>query len=335
MIKFVILFFAAILFYSCEEGDLHPNNPLPDTVLKWRLQDSTHTMIMVDIHCVDQYKAYVVGSRRGSMYANSLFYTVEAGDPWRYRSYPPEFNHSDMKSVYFQDRNTGWVAGTYGIILHTTDQGISWTQQQTNTDKHIRDITFRNTIVGHAVGDDTNILHTTDAGSSWMNLGLNKHNGDFNAVEFNYAKVLMIGWSWKNNPVFLLANDGFNYTGYTIQTGYTPQVKINALEVMDHTAIWISGELGLIAKTTDEGHSWSRYYVEDRPDINDIMFIDKQKGWAVGDDGTIVRTTDGGSSWIKENLNTDDDFNALYMVNDTVGWAITNKYVYRYSKEIE
>lgn len=35
----------------------------------------------------------------------------------------------DLKSVYFIDSNTGWVAGYNGLILNTTDGGTSWTHQ--------------------------------------------------------------------------------------------------------------------------------------------------------------------------------------------------------------
>ncbi len=68
--------------------------------------------------------------------------------------------------------------------------------------------------------------------------------------------------------------------------------------------IWAGGYVGGVAKSTDDGLTWSfvvtpayNASTADYKDVWDIDFIDQNNGIMVGDDGMVALTTDGGATW--------------------------------------
>ena len=74
---------------------------------------------------------------------------------------------SNLHGVHFLDAMTGWISGQEGFIAHTTDGGVTWTQQETDAYDNFYDIVFVNTSDGWAVGDYGTVAHTNDGGGTW------------------------------------------------------------------------------------------------------------------------------------------------------------------------
>ena len=53
----------------------------------------------------------------------------------------------------FVDANTGWVAGTFGTVLHTTDGGANWAKQEIGSTTHLMGIDFIDARTGWVVGE--------------------------------------------------------------------------------------------------------------------------------------------------------------------------------------
>jgi len=70
-------------------------------------------------------------------------------------------------SVDFSDSLNGWVCGSSGIILYTSDGGINWSKQKSEINSNLRKIRFADLENGWAVGDSGKILHTTNGGLNW------------------------------------------------------------------------------------------------------------------------------------------------------------------------
>jgi hypothetical protein len=60
-----------------------------------------------------------------------------------------------------------WLANSHGIILHTTDGGATWIEQNIPTEKPLNKVFFINDSTGAAVGNDGTILRTTNGGETW------------------------------------------------------------------------------------------------------------------------------------------------------------------------
>lgn len=74
--------------------------------------------------------------------------------------------------------------------------------------------------------------------------------------------------------------------------------------------VYIVGENGLIAKSTDRALTWSKQYPV-TAQLNDIIFVNHTTGFAVGDNGTILRTTDAGANWTQQNSGVTVNLNAI------------------------
>jgi photosystem II stability/assembly factor-like uncharacterized protein len=79
-----------------------------------------------------------------------------------------------LLSIFFADINTGYAVGGYdsaaiskGIILKTTNGGVTWTNQNSGTTIWIESVFFINADTGYAVGQWGLILKTTNGGNQW------------------------------------------------------------------------------------------------------------------------------------------------------------------------
>ena len=167
-----------------------------------------------------------------------------------------------LYAIHFTDDKTGWIVGEFGKILHTTDGGKTWTEQQnTLLGEEIVDALDLPTFYGIdcvnaqecvTVGLDGKIASTTDGGKTWK----------FDEVEGDFKEPLF---------TVQLFPDG---------SGWTAGV---AGEVMKReNGQWKTADLGMRV------FSWLR----------EVGFSDPNNGWLVGGFGTILRTRDGGKTWI-------------------------------------
>jgi photosystem II stability/assembly factor-like uncharacterized protein len=103
-----------------------------------------------------------------------LYYTDDGGTTW----YPGENlgidNLFDFNAVYFINDQTGWMVGSLGNILYSTDGGVYWTKinPESNGYSTLEDVFFIDDLNGWAAGAsfypfESRIFHTTDGGNSW------------------------------------------------------------------------------------------------------------------------------------------------------------------------
>ena len=85
--------------------------------------------------------------------------------------------------------------------------------------------------------------------------------------------------------------------------------------------VYVVGENGLIAQSTDKGITWDKKRLTDviytvdgndqRTTLNDIIFCNHDVGFIVGDKGIILRTRDAGFSWEQMTSGTGQNINAI------------------------
>ena len=69
--------------------------------------------------------------------------------------------------VSFADALHGWAVGMNGVILATTDGGVTWTVQNWGAAAWLYDVAFPDASRGWAVGSDGTIIATSDGGATW------------------------------------------------------------------------------------------------------------------------------------------------------------------------
>lgn len=189
---------------------------------------------------------------------------------------------------FVSDRK-GWVVGAFGAIYHTTDGGVSWEQQRSDSVEHLYSVDFASRTNGWAVGRAGIILHTGD-GRTWVQQesGTDKHLFAVKAI--SDTEAMAIG-DW--GAIFRTTDGGKTWTDRTLPD----DVILNHVTFGDATHAWIVGEVGAVYASADGGMTWSRQETGTDKTLFGADFIDAQNGWAVGLDGLMIRTRDGGVTW--------------------------------------
>jgi photosystem II stability/assembly factor-like uncharacterized protein len=241
---------------------------------------------------------------------------VPATGAWQKQSPLPTgvtLNNIDMISA-----TEGWVGGQQGVILHTTDSGLTWTVQNSGTTEPIYDVRFLDAQHGWASSNNT-VLYTTNGGATWQQ-GSGVVGSIYN-VEF---ATLTNGFAaYGGNTIFQTTNGGVSWTQRSMPAivgsvqffdasngiaSSTSGVFHTAnggatwtLTAGSHGGFFINPNEGwyvnqnVAEHTTNGGASWQPQTVPSGTWNYTVTFTDALHGWAAGD--TIIRTTDGGTTW--------------------------------------
>ncbi|MFZ1594269.1 MAG: YCF48-related protein [Anaerolineae bacterium] len=96
---------------------------------------------------------------------DSFVTSHNGGATWT-RTYPGT-NADFLDGIDFLDVNNGWVSGSGGVIIHTTNGAATWAPQASNTTLHLFNLDMTDYQTGWIVGDVGTILWTTNGGTTW------------------------------------------------------------------------------------------------------------------------------------------------------------------------
>jgi len=237
----------------------------------------------------------------------------------------------------------GWVVGSnvgdgYGVILHTTDGGQTWTRQGSALD--VPDVALYAVWAADAnyawvIGSIANgyglILRTTDGGVTWQ------RQGDASQIP-NVELFGVYGldrdtlWVVGDGGTILHTTDGGQT--WTRQTGgVVPVGHYEGVWAIDSNHVWVGGldantQNGVILRTTDGGAIW------ERKDAGASMFqghyvikvygADKDTVWAVGNGSMLAHTSDAGETWDSQTPLANPDMfdtNGVFFVDRNTGWV--------------
>jgi photosystem II stability/assembly factor-like uncharacterized protein len=120
------------------------------------------------IFCIDSLTALAVAQESIYPFGTYLDKTTDGGENWH--GYWIAGNFFRPYSVYFTDKNNGWVVGVEGFlwdngkILKTSNGGLSWINQPYNLNDFLYSVCFSDSSTGWAVGDSGTILKTINGG---------------------------------------------------------------------------------------------------------------------------------------------------------------------------
>jgi len=125
--------------------------------------------------------------------------------------------------ISFFDKDHVWVSGEFGVIMASSDGGVTWHGQTSGVESTLFGIRFADAQRGWAVGIDETLLRTVDAGATWEKQKVQTPKGyslafyDFD-IKDNYA------WVVGSSGLLLSSKDG----GITWQL---PQVPVQMRSV--------------------------------------------------------------------------------------------------------
>lgn len=170
-----------------------------------------------------------------------------------------------LRSVCFVDSLYGWATGDSGTILHTSDGGVSWVLQNSQTSNEIYEVFF------------------LDRDTGW-------------ASSFNFASLPYGTWLLKTT------DGGQSWTGSTYPDD---NIFISCIQYSDAQDGWMGGWPHALVHTEDGGETWAQAAIDTTPlaffPVLNIRFFNEQYGYACGGihdiAGVIWYTWNGGDNW--------------------------------------
>lgn len=247
-----------------------------------------------------------------------------------------------LTAVHFVSPDEGWVAGgatsmNGGVILHTSDGGITWETQlgdPASADRAYDHLRFLDAKTGFAVqstaSGDHRLLRTTD-GKTWAPAGIVKqHRSDYAFVSPT------VGFVSAGDEILRTSDGGKKWTPvYECRVkaevqGLTRDMpcQVSALDFVDANIGFgvtraLDGDAGVaFVKTVDGGTKWSASVILPGENGHEaaLHFMAQNEGLVRMQNGKIYRTSDAGATWSEApgEIDGKPDFS---FADAEVGWA--------------
>lgn len=235
-----------------------------------------------------------------------------------------------FEAFHFTSRDTGYVVGAGGVILKTTDGGLSWSPRRSGMAGILFGIDFSDARTGVIVGSDTIttdsssgfLLRTTDAGETWR------------PVVTPPVAALTDIWFIDDTTGWAVGVDGAVLR--TADAGGTWEKRdlgveddLREVQFIDRNLGYILSESPQILKTTDGGENWTMLEVGTDTTLFSMHFTSARTGFAVGGWGTIMKTTDGGASWSRYSYTDARFLQSVHFSDARVGYAVGGETILR------
>lgn len=222
---------------------------------------------LFDVELTDSGQAWAVG------HFGTIVHSPDAGASWTRQEYqaafpegtPPEERgvvstaeaenqgaaaEARLNAVGFADDQHGWIAGEFGMVLHTEDGGATWKRQPSASGKLLFSLHVFDREHVMVAGSEGTLMETRDGGRSWRAIptGLHQHLLDL--------------WP-QGEDLFLVGREGIVLVrrGAAAELDQLPAgiyTWLEAVRFFDAETGLAAGGRGYLLRTTDGGASWRR-----------------------------------------------------------------------------
>ena len=246
----------------------------------------------------DQNDAVVLSLNKFMLFGNGSAVTTstDAGITWSVSYIDSQARN--IQAARFIDQNTGYVVGSGGLIMKTTDGGDNWEQQNSGVTVTLYDVDFINADTGFAVGTGGNILKTTNGGNNWSVSAYGTTT--IYKIHFVNDTLIFLGSASATTGILIRSTNG-GASWNNISSGISGlNGTVRGLYFLNENTGWISNSTGKIYKTTDGGNSGGIVYDigSTTTSVYSVKFVDADSGYAVTTLGRVLQTTNGGTNWV-------------------------------------
>ncbi|MBI1243122.1 MAG: photosynthesis system II assembly factor Ycf48 [Nostoc sp. RI_552] len=285
--KIFALLMVVFLCIGCSQVPSSSYNP-------WAVISVPTSSKLLDISFTqDPDHGFLVGSNA------TILETRNGGDTWEPLSLPVDDAKTRFDSVSFLGKE-GWILGEPSLLLHTTDEGISWTRIALSSKLPGSPIAI------YALGENSAematdlgaIYRTEDGGLNWKA-----------QVEGAVGVVRNMERSRDGKYVAVSAKGSFYSTWEPGQTSWTPHNRNNSRR-LENMGFGENGQLWLLARggqvqfsEPDDPEAWQE---PQNPEFStswgllDLAYRTADELWIGGGSGNLLRSDDGGKTWEKD-----------------------------------
>ncbi len=220
-----------------------------------------------------------------------------------------------LRKIDFLDGNLGYIAGgsagvgAEGIILKTTDGGLTWNKIHQKADCYFTGVQVISPIKVFATTNTGLILSSVDAGATWTENRQHSTIFYMSDIQFRDENLgVVIGHSPTTAYLIITRNGGETWTrtdGFEMDV--FNGIDLNRVSFSGNN-IYISGgtsETGVLLQSNDAGMSWTRSDVSSEVMLtaicanNNGTFATGHNGItdAALEKGKLFKTTDDGKTW--------------------------------------
>lgn len=215
-------------------------------------------------------------------------------------------------AVKFENSTTISLVGENGLVMRSSDNGVTWVEQSTNISNALFGAAFNNG-VSLAAGENGVILRSTDNGITW-DIILPGATVNLNDIEIKSNNAVVCGDSGK---IYYSVNAGLTWDEAITNTNQ----NLKSVYFLNTLTGYVTGDNGTLLKTNDGGGTWRNENLNfTSKNFNSVYAVNENFIAIVGDEGTAFLSNDGGISWFGPNmLMTEDNFNDIVFFNENEG----------------
>ena len=200
----------------------------------------------------------------------------------------PQPYSSDFSGIYVDANGTGFVVGSCGVALKTTDGGQNWTQVSLPQDDILEAVSCRPG-TGCAevfIGGKNFIYSSTDSGESWSVFEMNLSR---TGVDIYFPDETSVFYGRRTPTQWYSTDNGQSWSSVSIN----PQPSGGISFPGNQVGFITNDNPGKVLKTEDGGQTWNEAYTHPTF-INQLSMVDGQNGFLSDNTRTLYQTTDGG-----------------------------------------
>lgn len=226
---------------------------------------------LFDVALTDSGHAWAVG------HFGIILHSPDGGKTWEEQSYdanfppPPEgeegsesnkslsaaeeenegaVEEARLNGVAFANEKTGWIAGEFGLVLHTGDGGKTWKRQRGSSGLLLFSLLVFDAQKVMAFGSAGTCMQTADGGAHWKSVDMQ-------------TELHLLSADARDGKVFVAGREGLvlvrdQESGQVERKKTGLYVWLNAIHMLDAKVGFAAGGRGYLLKTDDGGATWRR-----------------------------------------------------------------------------
>jgi photosystem II stability/assembly factor-like uncharacterized protein len=270
-----------------------------------------------DICFTNTHTGYVVGWHS---IQPVIYKTTDGGDHW-YKTQIDTTISDPFRAVCFSDESNGWSVGYHGLMMHTTDAGMSWNLAGPATGNTYYAVNLYTSRYIWAGGHQCKMVRSVDFGNTWEDISLPATAYSITEISFadSVNGYLLMG-KGEDGLMFRTTDGGVTWD--PIEFVNSMQKPVLSMSIPDAETLFISIRDDGMAKSCDGGITWQSLgkignYVPDY-----LKFFTAQKGIAATGDHFIAFTSNAGETWdtILSTVPQAKIIKSHFFINQNQGW---------------